>query len=183
MQFHVTPTALSNFWGLLKASTEWLWQSIFISMVSHIAFVNIGMQLKNTINVTKCVTTILYWLSKDLKSLTDQWVWHEIASKPALWDCRFKWIHLFDFCFFSIYSQTCIKRSPLGQRKRGFIRQVTSWKRFNTYEMFYDRTINRWPLNTGDCVIKVTTSTGLTIIQSNIYIYDLSTREIFINVL
>ena len=26
----------------------------------------------------------------------------------------------------SIYSQTCIKRSPLGQRKSGLIRQVTS---------------------------------------------------------
>jgi len=25
-----------------------------------------------------------------------------------------------------IYSQTCIKRSPLGQRKSGHIRQVTS---------------------------------------------------------
>jgi len=25
-----------------------------------------------------------------------------------------------------IYSQTCIKRSPLGQRKNGLIRQVTS---------------------------------------------------------
>ena len=29
-------------------------------------------------------------------------------------------LHLF------IYSQTCLKRSPLGQRKDGLIRQVTS---------------------------------------------------------
>jgi hypothetical protein len=39
-----------------------------------------------------------------------------------------------------IYSQTCIKRSPLGQRKNGLIRQVTSYKRFISYEIFYDRT-------------------------------------------
>jgi hypothetical protein len=25
------------------------------------------------------------------------------------------------------YSQTCIKRSPLGQRKVGLIKQVTAW--------------------------------------------------------
>jgi len=30
------------------------------------------------------------------------------------------------FNFYCIYSQTCIKRPPLGQRKSGFIKQVTS---------------------------------------------------------
>jgi len=39
-----------------------------------------------------------------------------------------------------IYSQTCIKRSPLGQRKSGLLRQVIVLKKFNSYEMFYDRT-------------------------------------------
>ena len=29
-------------------------------------------------------------------------------------------------CHLFMYSQTCIKRSPLGQRKSGLIRQVTS---------------------------------------------------------
>jgi len=38
-----------------------------------------------------------------------------------------------------VYSQTCIKRSLLGQRKIGLIRQVTSYKRFNSYDIFYDR--------------------------------------------
>ena len=51
-----------------------------------------------------------------------------------------------------IYSQTCIKRPPLGHRKSGFIRQVTSWKRFNSYEIDYGRTRKRWPFNTGDCM-------------------------------
>ena len=37
-----------------------------------------------------------------------------------------------------IYSQTCIKRSPLGQRKR-------------------------WPFDTGDCLIQVTAWVGLTV--------------------
>jgi len=40
------------------------------------------------------------------------------------------------------YSQTCIKRSLLGQRKSGLLRQVTSQKRFNSYKIFYDRTRN-----------------------------------------
>ena len=50
-------------------------------------------------------------------------------------------------------SQTCIKSSPLGQRKNRLIRQVTSWKRLNSYELFYDRTRKWWPfINTGDCM-------------------------------
>ena len=55
------------------------------------------------------------------------------------------------------YSQTCIKRSPLEQRKSGLIRQVTSSKRLNSYELFYDRTRKGWPFNTGDCLIELTT--------------------------
>jgi len=61
------------------------------------------------------------------------------------------------------YSQTCIKRSPLEQRKSGLIRQVTSSKRFNSYEFIYDRTRKRWPLKAGDCLIEVTTWVGLTV--------------------
>jgi hypothetical protein len=34
-----------------------------------------------------------------------------------------------------IYSQACIKRSPLGHRKGGLIKQVTSAMRFNSYEI------------------------------------------------
>jgi hypothetical protein len=37
------------------------------------------------------------------------------------------------------YSLTCIKRAPLGERKNGLIRQVTSEERFNSNEIFYDR--------------------------------------------
>ena len=68
-----------------------------------------------------------------------------------------------------MYSQTCIKRSPLGQRKSGLIRQVTSQKSFNSYEIFYGRTRKRWPFNTGDYLIKVAALTGLTV-------YDLNQR-------
>jgi hypothetical protein len=60
-------------------------------------------------------------------------------------------------------SQTCIKRSPLGQRKIDLIRQVTSLKRFNAYDIFYHRTRKRWPFNTGDCLIEVTAWAGLTV--------------------
>jgi len=57
----------------------------------------------------------------------------------------------------NIYSQTCIKRSPMGKRKSGLLRQVTSLKMFNSYEMFYEGTRKKWPFNTGDCLIEVTT--------------------------
>ena len=61
------------------------------------------------------------------------------------------------------YNETCLKRSPLGQRKSGLIRQVTTLKRFNSYDIFYDRTRKKCPFNTGDCLIEVTTWAGLTV--------------------
>jgi hypothetical protein len=43
-------------------------------------------------------------------------------------------------------------RSPLRPRKRVLTRQVTSKKRFNSYEIFYERTRKKLPLNTGNCL-------------------------------
>ena len=40
---------------------------------------------------------------------------------------------------------------------------MTSKKRFNSYEVFYDRTGKMWPLNTGDCLIEVTTCADLAV--------------------
>ena len=40
----------------------------------------------------------------------------------------------------SKYSQSYVKKSPLGQRASGLIRPVASCKRFNSYEILYDRT-------------------------------------------
>jgi hypothetical protein len=37
-------------------------------------------------------------------------------------------------------------------------------KRFNPYEMFYDRTRKRLPFYTGDCLIEVATWAGLTVL-------------------
>ena len=42
----------------------------------------------------------------------------------------------------SYYSQTCIKRLHLGQRKCGSLRQVTPIKKFSSCEIIYDRTKN-----------------------------------------
>ena len=47
------------------------------------------------------------------------------------------------YCQIFKYSQSCIKRSPLGQILSDLIRQVTSLKGFYSYEMFYDRTGKR----------------------------------------
>jgi len=48
----------------------------------------------------------------------------------------------------SMYRQTCIKRSHLGQRQSGLLRQITSQ---NSYEIFCDRTSVK-----DDCLIEVT---------------------------
>jgi hypothetical protein len=47
------------------------------------------------------------------------------------------------YCQIFKYSQSCIKGSPLRQRLSGLIRQVTSLKMLNSYEIFYDRTRKR----------------------------------------
>ena len=65
-------------------------------------------------------------------------------------------------CWLLIYCQTCIERSPLGQRKCGLIRQVSSWKRFNSCEIFYDAIRKMWPFKTDDCLIEVTSMAGFT---------------------
>ena len=36
-------------------------------------------------------------------------------------------------------------------------------KEVNSYEIFYDRTRKRWPVNAGDCLIEVTLWAGLTV--------------------
>jgi len=47
------------------------------------------------------------------------------------------------YCQIFKYNQSCIKRSPLGQRLSDLIRQVTSLKRFNSYVIVNDRTGKR----------------------------------------
>jgi hypothetical protein len=39
-----------------------------------------------------------------------------------------------------------------GEKKSELIKQVTSQKRLNSYEIIYDRTRKKWPFNTGDCM-------------------------------
>ena len=60
--------------------------------------------------------------------------------------------HCMSLTVLYMYSQTCIKRSTSGQRKRGFLRQVTSQKRFNPYKIFYDMTWHE----KGDLLIQTT---------------------------
>jgi hypothetical protein len=51
----------------------------------------------------------------------------------------------------------------LGQRKSDLMKQVTSQKRFISYEIFYDRARKRCPFNIGGCLIEVTAWAGLTV--------------------
>ena len=55
------------------------------------------------------------------------------------------------------------KEVTFGTKKHGYIRQVTSWNRFNSYEIFNDRTRRRWSFKTGDCLIEVIAWGGLTV--------------------
>jgi hypothetical protein len=87
----------------------------------------------------------------------------------------------------TIYSKTCIKRSPSGQilidwlidwcltptlailqLYRG-VGTKKKWpyktKRLNSNEIFYARTGKGWPFNTGNCLIEVATWAGLTVYQ------------------
>jgi hypothetical protein len=75
-------------------------------------------------------------------------------------------------------NEDTVKSVLRGQRKGGLIRQVTSQKRLNSYELFYDRKRKGWPLNTGDCLIELTAWTGLTVICFSIKIklYMIVTR-------
>lgn len=68
-----------------------------------------------------------------------------------------------------IYSQTCHKGSPFRQKKIGLIRQMTSYKRFNSFESIYDRTRKGRHFNTGEFLIEVTLQVGLT----NIYLCEI----------
>jgi hypothetical protein len=42
----------------------------------------------------------------------------------------------------------------MGQIKSGILREVTSSKRINSNEIFYDRSRKRWPFKTGDRQLK-----------------------------
>jgi hypothetical protein len=52
-------------------------------------------------------------------------------------------IYLTDYMILGIYSPTCIKRSPFKRSKSGILRQGDIKKKFNSYEIFYDRTRKR----------------------------------------
>ena len=62
------------------------------------------------------------------------------------------------------YSQTCIKRSPLGQRESGLI----------SYEIYQDKTRKRWPFNTSDYLIMVTTWAGTTVLNKHLILIKIS---------
>ena len=56
-----------------------------------------------------------------------------------------------------------VLRGHVGTEKSGLLRQVTSQKRVNSHESFYDKIRKKWPFNTGDCLIEVTSLAGLTV--------------------
>jgi hypothetical protein len=71
------------------------------------------------------------------------------------------WISLNSLLFDHLINQIklqIVKPILRGQRwytkESSLIRQVTSWKKFNSYEVFYARKRKMWPFNKGDCMSK-----------------------------
>ena len=54
-------------------------------------------------------------------------------------------------------------RGHLWDKERWSFKTRWTLKRFNSNEIFYDRTRKRWPLNTDDCLIEVNAWTDLTL--------------------
>ena len=62
------------------------------------------------------------------------------------------------------YSQTCIKRTLLGQRKNRFFKTGDLLKEVEfIYMNFVLKDTKRWPFITGDCLIEVNTWVSLTV--------------------
>ena len=67
--------------------------------------------------------------------IIDLWLLNEKVNVARITTCPYNYkYNLFlvaRYLMKKIYSQTCIKSSPLEQRQSGLLRQVTSWKRLN----------------------------------------------------
>jgi hypothetical protein len=62
--------------------------------------------------------------------------YYDIIELSLSWWTCFNKIALIIYIY--IYSQTCIKRSPLGQRKSGLLRQVTSYINLKTIQWYHN---------------------------------------------
>jgi len=56
-----------------------------------------------------------------------------------------------------------VLRGYLWDKEKVALKDRWPLRRFNSYEIFYVRTRKMWPFNTGDCLIEVTTWTGLSV--------------------
>jgi hypothetical protein len=72
------------------------------------------------------------------------------------------------------YSQTCIKRSPLVQRKKWSYKTGDLLKEVQFKWTFLWQVKKRWPFNTGDCLIEVTAWEGLTVNHAQTRFYGKS---------
>jgi hypothetical protein len=66
-----------------------------------------------------------------------------------------KIIHTYMYHIYIIIVKPVLRGHLWDKEKNGLIRPVTS-KRFNSYELFYNRKRQMWPFNTGNCLIEVT---------------------------
>ena len=69
-------------------------------------------------------------------------------------------------CSQRTYSQTCSKRPQFEHRKKWSSKTGDPLKKAQFIRSFNDRTRKRWPLNTGDCLLEVTSWEGLTVLIS-----------------
>jgi len=105
--------------------------------------------------------------------------WWRLCQKPVLPTeiDIYVFTSLFLCIFFFTMSQCMYKRvntklssknvlevqSNLWDKKKWPYKTDDSYKRFNSYEIFSDKTRKMWPFNTGYCLIEVTSWAGLTV--------------------
>ena len=77
-----------------------------------------------------------------------------------------------------VYIQTCIKRSYFEWRKGGLIRQVTSYKRLNSYEIIDNKTRKGWHFNTGDCMGRFDCTFKLYTLYKMLQVFLISVQEL-----
>ena len=82
------------------------------------------------------------------------------------WEIVFSWMRKYVDPFYIQYIYiyiTCIKRSPLGKRKKWPYKTGVLLKEVQFIWIFLWQDMKRWPFNTGDCLIEVTAWADVTV--------------------
>ena len=68
------------------------------------------------------------------------------------------------------------------QGKSGILIHITSYKKFNSYEMFNERKRKKWTINTGNRLIEVITGPGFNVLKNKCFRAEQEQSELLIQV-